>query len=362
MKHHHRFFRILERLGAGGYVQPQVILEVLKRCFVTEECLEITDGAPTVCYSSENDTCAVCLCSFTDPLQLGCGHVYCHPCVAALKTTGIRTCPSCRQPFDKVYVPVFSCKRKIVDCSSVPPSTLFMQGKVTAFAEAIQRWQCDPVPVVCCAKESQCLPYFMQILDDLDICFAVAGISVLQKESLIAIEMFKRGEVSILFLGPRYYDGFDLFMGKEIWFLNTDLRVQSLEQGKGRLTRLSQRHNEIVVRVFMYPQGFDHFLWVYRDRLANYRFYKKELVMFHLFQQNSLLACKIRRFLDHTGIPWEWSDLWYDSHSSYLRYKNHHFSICLPSAEIVCPPRYIPYSRAMTMLPHVLRGFCRVTT
>lgn len=112
----HRFFRILERIGAGGHVHKRLILQILRRTLDrsnnepraaaaagAKDPLEGLGRAPRVAFCASVDECTVCLVPFQDPVQLGCGHVYCKPCLMGVLDLRIGKCAYCRAEIKLPY-------------------------------------------------------------------------------------------------------------------------------------------------------------------------------------------------------------------------------------------------------------------
>ena len=116
-----RFFRILERVAAGGILNLNLMLELAKRCFPSSrsdngDCGKAQKSKfimetkePVVRpFCAKNEGCSICLDAFIAPLQTSCRHVFCTQCLDAILEIGICVCPMCRHKFGKLPLRVSS--------------------------------------------------------------------------------------------------------------------------------------------------------------------------------------------------------------------------------------------------------------
>ncbi|KAK0501622.1 hypothetical protein EDD18DRAFT_742901 [Armillaria luteobubalina] len=64
-----------------------------------------------------SDQCTICICDYTDPVSIPCGHVYCMQClsdyIASSSPDGITaSCPTCRADFSIVVPELHSLSRQ----------------------------------------------------------------------------------------------------------------------------------------------------------------------------------------------------------------------------------------------------------
>ena len=310
----HRFFRIMERLGAGGYIHRRLVLAVLRQLFQQqqqggEKNEEARTPAPRTAYMAAGDDCTICLCPFTDPVQLACGHVFCALC-AQVMVTAKAACAWCRQPHVSFHTPHWpgteaAAAAAVVDVELVVPyrevrqgsslaqsaeEWVFLGGKAAAVEAAVTAWVQRAPPteqIVIFFKEGATAVMALTALDRHHLPTLQAGTPrVGRSESLAAIERFRQGEGRVLLLHVRYCEGFDLFQAREVWLLNTDIKVSRMDQSMGRVQRLVQAHPKVTVRIFVYPRAFDEFIWDHRDRFQASNPYRwSHILQFYHFSQ-----------------------------------------------------------------------------
>lgn len=314
-----RFFRLMERLGAGGVVDQELILHIIRNLFglnqnqphrhqnrVLEAELNPHQPQQTkdMGFAVSTDDCCICICPFSNPVQLTCGHILCRGCLISILQVQRKACPFCQKDLKgPVYVPNF--QDKPVEAKEEPevkepelpqkrkiegpvtahmykqtlagvgnkedPNFLHMTGKMDAFTRDLRAWKAsapEDEQIVIFAKEMEPATYFHRIIENEGLSVLCAGLMGVRKvQSITNIEKFRQGEARILFISTKYSSGFDLYMARRLWIINTDLDPAVMAQSKGRVTRLVQKYNEVDIRVFMYPGGFDQFLWDTREQL-----------------------------------------------------------------------------------------------
>uniref|UniRef100_A0A6C0CK78 RING-type domain-containing protein n=1 Tax=viral metagenome TaxID=1070528 RepID=A0A6C0CK78_9ZZZZ len=277
-----RFFRILERLGAGGYVHKELILRILKGLDRPVVVLHRPD-AKEQAFAAATDDCPICLCVYTDPVQLSCRHVLCRICLDSMNELDMARCPQCRHsPITPYYNPSFASKRQPsseqkytqtvigkVDANS--GDYLHLSGKMDEFKRQLEEFKASRAPtdqLVVFSKYEPSAVEYARMIDACGFRLLVGGfLGIMKAESLQNIENFRQGKCDVLLLSNKYSVGFDLFMAKAVWMTNVDLSIATMEQSLGRITRVSQKNSEITVRVFLYENLFDHWVWLMKDKL-----------------------------------------------------------------------------------------------
>lgn len=277
-----RFFRILERLGAGGYVHKELILRILQG-MDRPTFKRHYPNAKEQTFAAATDDCPVCLCVYTDPIQLSCRHVLCRICLNSMDELGMGKCPQCRHsPITPYYNPSFAPKRQApteekytqtvmgkVDANS--GDYLHLSGKMDEFKRQLEEFKASRAPtdqLVVFSKYEPSAVEYARMIDACGLRLLVGGfLGIMKAESLQNIESFRQGKCDVLLLSNKYSVGFDLFMAKAVWMTNVDLSIATMEQSLGRITRVSQKNSEITVRVFLYENLFDHWVWLMKDKL-----------------------------------------------------------------------------------------------
>lgn len=317
LHHLSRFFRIMERIACGGRVHKKLMMQVLRNTFThprkrsrdEHELVVRKSKPPTPSFSGKMDDCCVCLCSFSDPLQAQCGHVYCRICVTSMYQMGIHQCGQCRQRMTQFYTPHWASAESkqgasvpmeiegTVDSSTfrnivhgaqeheVGSDIINLCGKVDTFETQVKHrvdTQKPLLPWVIFVGEDALARVYAGILDKYQVTYRMAGVgSVGRKASSANLEAFKKKEFSVILLARRM-TGIDLPMAEELWVMKRDLRLFLNEQAEGRVTRYSQEFPRVTIRVFLYPKGFDHFLWNMRY-LGNITPTKANLLLLEYF-------------------------------------------------------------------------------
>jgi len=284
-----RSLRIFERICAGGQVDLVVIQQVLKDMFnpQTKEALlvEFQQGEqkPTVFFEPHQD-CPICLCKPLFPVTTVCGHVTCLACIESAMKVRPR-CVFCRKTLqtpckiwslDGSHNNSSSSTEKIskeqlkdmligdtlIPCTNVNQnrSLVSLNGKLDLFTVEISSLDPQDNMVVFLSYEKP-LNNYIQVLRDHRITYLVAGFEVSRKESIENIEKFRQLGSQVLFLSYQYCFGIDLVRANKMLVVDFSRNMTRLIQSLGRIVRIGQQNATISVKVFMYRDLFDHFIW-----------------------------------------------------------------------------------------------------
>jgi superfamily II DNA or RNA helicase len=324
-----RFFRILERLGEGGFVHKQLTLRMLRYVLTgTPEkraagghrigaaaaaaaAAEAGDGklaeAKQHAYNDKDDECVVCLCDFDNPVQLQCRHVLCGSCFSSVRSLPESACPQCRTairpPFFKPRWPDSSSLEAHAGAPPVPVSIslddpeeaygmvlagssatnaqdpahasqfINMQGKLIAINRQLDTWiaEHNDKQLVIFMKANAPSILLADAIRARGLRVLTAGVCDSNRATSVKnIQRFRQGAADVLLVSTKYCEGFDLFSAKEVWFVNTNMSSTKMEQAQGRATRVSQMHGKVTVRVFVYKNFFDELLWDHRKVLSKH--------------------------------------------------------------------------------------------
>jgi superfamily II DNA or RNA helicase len=317
-----RVYRIFERICAGGYVDGEAIMEVLKQLLTKRRhnnsnnmsasfsssssssvvSLVVKDDANAqLSFALPRDECSICMCDFDTPRQLVCGHVMCEGCLTSLLNIARRQCPVCRAPFVirgsrlTVFLPTWlremNGKDEKLDANEVssdcPTETkqkrddddnyrallkgegdgarTLISGKITAFKQYINGWlntrKKSHRLVVFSKREVPCQLYLSHMQSKgLVVKLAGAGRTD-RKTSLVNIEAFRQGQGDVLLCNFKYSTGFDLCNASHLLCTDSDLSTWLLTQALGRVTRLGQHHKKVEVRTLVFQGCFDEFVY-----------------------------------------------------------------------------------------------------
>jgi len=245
----------------------------------------------------------------------------CQDCLISILQIQRKACPFCQRALKgPVYHPKFNDasgdvpekeageKRKLEGPVTVEmykqslmgagnqEDTIFlrMSGKMDAFKRDLHAWKESSPPdeqIVIFAKEMEPSTYFHQIITEEGLSVLCAGLMGVRKlQSITNIEKFRQGESRVLFVSTKYSSGFDLYMARRLWIINTDLDPSIMDQSKGRVTRLVQKYDQVDIRVFVYPGGFDQFLWETRSilNLKQTGFRNQHVFMYYVYILHAL--------------------------------------------------------------------------
>lgn len=359
-----RLVRLLERMGAGGYMHRKLTLRIIEKAFFVPQRhswgssssssdsggIVATKVATKKAFCGANDECAVCTCPYVKPLQLKCGHVVCTDCLTSMMEMNMRQCPYCRavisapyfmpkwssdakkaeeeeekkradppeedeeddQPFvntvekqmakaaEAEHVDQAAYKQALrgvrsLDALGKPEDFIQLQGKNIAMAKRLDKFKedyKDDAQLVIFMKEDSASNSYHKTLTEKGFTVLCAGVmGNRRKVSVANIEKFRQGEARVLLISNKYCAGFDLFMAKETWLLNTDIVSATMAQSEGRITRVGQKYAEVIIRVFMFRNTFDNFLWKFRKVLGGKKgkgnFTKNGIYLFNYFVQST---------------------------------------------------------------------------
>ena len=298
-----KFFRILERVAAGGILNTKLMLEVAKRYLITEkkpgdkrqrEPLTVLKQVAPAAFNTANDTCAVCLDNFTEPLQLMCNHVYCRPCLEAILQVGISKCPTCRASLGpshshpvRVMVPTWAVLLSPVSEEKMPRELskkeyqsllegdvrfdetkhVYMDEKLQKFKQKFDHFLQQPNGrlVVFVKREIPAMEYIAYTKAHSVSCLLAGLQSMSQSTSTQNIEKFRSDtSIRVLVLTLKFSAGFDLNTASHLWIMDYDLHSAKIEQCKGRCMRLGQCNDRVEIISFLYRNTFDHFLHAFQ--------------------------------------------------------------------------------------------------
>lgn len=321
-----RFFRILERLGAGGYLHKKLILQVLRANHVDLEVSTKLTLARQMSFSETSDDCSVCLEKFIRPVQMACRHVICSACYSGVKRLSIMACPQCRhRPIDPIHLPWFKNEPRQPEHEEAADSTypsllggltnpppmdaseyIHLQGKTielkNALSEYVKRRGASEQLVIF-TKEEASAPIYLQLIHAVGLSTLCAGVLNTKKQSSIQnISKFREHGADVLLISNRYAFGFDLYMASELWMLNVDLSLATMEQAVGRVTRVAQKNAKVVIRVFLYPNMFDEWLWTVRKSIGSELHTRGHLWMFYYYLMRNRQGSLANRMQSEVAI------------------------------------------------------------
>lgn len=259
-------------------------------------------------HCDKSDECAVCCGDFDEPMQTNCGHVFCGACVRDVWDFGMRACPMCNRAMNKFYAPplfrgeqlerakpkakpmeeakpkpaeaddAFGVDNEQMDrkqfigmlnpAAGDVPGVLTMRGKMNAFREAYAAWSGEGFTpqkqAIMFIQNDAAARSYAAVMREVSARASVGAAGLLghnRAASLADIERFKRGELNVLMVSPRYCAGFDLANATEVWILGLTLEICQAVQAVGRVYRYSQAAAAVHIRVFLNPGTFGHYMW-----------------------------------------------------------------------------------------------------
>jgi superfamily II DNA or RNA helicase len=300
-----KIMRIYERICSGGTVDSELLLAVLKRLLTP--VTNLYSNIPTLTliekpvdqktFTEAFDECTICLCSFDNPVQFGCGHVYCYECAQSLLQVSSRKCPICRTDIVdlNVFKPSWATnKRKAGEM--VEPETLeskvdtVITGKI-AYKDLLLGNPPDSLETVAVVVLDEKLLAFQKYLDTycrnrthawrlvifskrnsqayLDLLVnryklkvVLAGaLKTRRPQSCENIETFRKGEADVLLLNYMYCEGFDLVNASHTLICDFDITLSKLVQATGRSKRIGQEHEKVYIDTLVMKDSFDQFLY-----------------------------------------------------------------------------------------------------
>jgi superfamily II DNA or RNA helicase len=342
--------RNLERVSAGGQVNEELILQVIKRLINRTSgprnarmhqrqiiLLKIDPAAfkaaPRL-FTAKADGCVVCLCAFENPLELSCGHVICTLCfesLISLSTTHIK-CPHCRAAIEiasngNVYTAnarwmlplpaliaepavqmsssssissdadvdhlidnqhamrrmltgdVCNSNAATTDVTNLKSHKLvdilvedFMPARVDHQSAKLVIFVHRDVPAAHYRSLLQSSPYNLTV--------TTAGVFKTDRKTSVAnIQAFRSGMFDVLMLNFRYATGFDFCNASHLVLMDFDTRATSLVQASGRVTRIGQIHNKVVIYTIMLRGCLDAFVYTNSGN-GDINMFSKESVKF----------------------------------------------------------------------------------
>lgn len=284
-----RVFRILERISAGGQLNGELMIRILRYYLSPkrqrEENISIMSVKCTQeAFCTRDDDCVICLDKFSSPLQLACGHVFCKLCITSMVHIGGRKCPMCRKVWNlplQLWCPLWA-EISHSDTSTVDLnlSTYFtmlnngdeklgnviqLKGKFEKFKLELSKRNERCGPLVIFVKRSKPAQQYFDEMKSRGLSVLVAGINGCNiTQSIRNIEHFRQGKSKILLASIKYSTGFDLNMASDLWIMDYDLNVAKIEQCQGRCMRLGQINNIVNIKLFLYQNAFDDFLCTFQ--------------------------------------------------------------------------------------------------
>jgi hypothetical protein len=321
-----QIFRMMERVTSGGRVHAALMLRrmraIVRMANERKRRRPYSDApargrngdvfatitkATKRAHCDKADECAVCCGDFVDPMQTGCGHVFCGDCIKDMWSFNMRLCPLCNRAMTKFYAPPLyrdsvvekpapkpkpaekpkpkpatgdddfgvdneSMERKkfigmLNPAAGDVPGVLTMRGKMGAFRKAYTKWSEDFTPqkqaIMFIQNDAASRAYSaaMRGLNALSVVGSAGLLGNNRAASLHDIERFKRGEINVLMVSPRYCTGFDLANATEVWILGLTLEICHAVQAIGRVYRYSQKADAVHIRVFLNEGTFGHYMW-----------------------------------------------------------------------------------------------------
>ena len=302
-----RVLRLFERVTAGGHMDLDLYLAILKRLFDSEQATSrliakaSPASQPALCAS--NDECCICLNNFSDPVQTVCHHVFCRVCLEALfdLSPNKRSCPLCRKCFGfptSVWDPVFQDKKKKKKKESVDQEkhsveqymsdnktfqkllnddeerkgvTTHADGKLAAFKKYLSDVFIPSKVVgkqlVIFSKRGSTSREYIRLLNELGLPVLCAGVEgVGKKVSCANVEAFKK-DGTVLFCSYKFSTGIDIPTASHQLITDLDTNMTKVAQAVGRITRIGQKHLKVFVTCLVYDGCFDD--WLYTQRFLN---------------------------------------------------------------------------------------------
>lgn len=315
---HRRVLRIYERLCAGGNVDGELLLRVLQRLLQPVSPLATRSSntvridvrparANATTYNQARDECVICMCNFDDPVELSCGHVLCKVCLTSLLSLSRRRCPTCRSNINvssgtvTVYTPTWSKKKpksnptesklsqeeqmagrgragqgvlnRLLEAtgpsSSETSKFVTIDHKLKEFKQTLDAYVAGKTTtdrLVVFTKRDVTANAYRAIIEDAGLVVKVAGACrAPRKSSLMAISEFRSGRGDVLLCNFAYSTGFDLHNVSTIIICDFDIKLSSLIQAKGRVTRIGQKNNKVNIHILLTIGGLDQVMY-YHDK------------------------------------------------------------------------------------------------
>ena len=197
----------------------------------------------TTTFSAPDDTCAICLGSFCDPVQSTCGHVFCRSCMVQTLQNGYQRCMTCRTDWGTIPITTFR-------------PTWYTEPDDSPDDHKTQSFAAELVQLPLTAR----LVVFVKYLQP-TYTAAVANAGYLSATAMPgcqpheALRQFVDRQVAVLFVHPRYVTSLDFTGLTAFWVLD-----QTLDRGPVErcIRRCSVAH--VPVTAFVHERMFDDFL------------------------------------------------------------------------------------------------------
>ena len=285
------------------------------------------------------DECAVCCGDFDEPMQTNCGHVFCGACLKDMWDFNMRLCPMCNRAMNKFYAPPLFRDTVVEKPKPKPapepapapakpaaaaaagdgpggvddermdrkqfigmlnpaagdvPGVLTMRGKMNAFREAYVEWSKDFAPqkqAIMFIQNDAAARAYAAAMREVNPRSSVGSAGLLghnRAASLADIDRFKRGELNVLMVSPRYCTGFDLANATEVWILGLTLEICQAVQAVGRVYRYSQTAAAVHIRVFLNPGTFGHYMWANRH-VGKFSMTRTTMLHYRIWYHNEMV-------------------------------------------------------------------------
>jgi hypothetical protein len=280
-----RILRIYERMCAGGQVDIELMTAVLGNLMKPSTGRNIkvrTDAPPTLTFNNKSEDCAICLCAFSDPVQLVCGHVLCRICLQSLLQIQRPRCAHCRADLGSIvqlWPPDWATERKrkidTVKRNMFESDVVTLTGKQDLFASEVRAYIEERGPssrLVVFVKCKQPAKNYIETLRQHKLTVALVGVDdTNRRDSLANIVLFREGKADVLVISAttQYSTGHDLHMASHLIVTDFTTTIAKLVQSIGRITRVGQVHKKVRVRILLYRNCLDHLLFT-RRKLGNF--------------------------------------------------------------------------------------------
>lgn len=310
-----RVYRLICRIGAGGYLHQAVYMELIRNMITSKPNVRVLEIASTPAITDKHDSCPVCLgvVEQGNPVQLECGHVVCSICLDSLLGAQVNTCvmrdgcslrgkifrPSWyvqeeKEEEEKEDAVVHKKKRSAEEAmldrvhetkeatrtdfqalvagahleqlsEEYRSGVIHCRGKLEMFFQRLTSWISEREvgdQLVVFTDEHNPSQEVVDRMREFGLRVLCAGLGgVKRAESAQNIEIFRGGEGDVLVLTKAFSYGIDLNKINELWIYNADPSSAVTEQQIGRIQRVGQKHQLVNIRFFAYRNWLDDYIY-----------------------------------------------------------------------------------------------------
>lgn len=293
--------RILERISHGGFLQEDLILDIVKSLMkptkIDPSLYKDLQKAPAPAFCDSKE-CSVCMLDFDLPVQFNCGHVSCHSCYESIKQYN-NQCMLCRSLINNIYLPSFYLKNEDEKKNDIFKLKDTGIEHLVKYDEMVKEYTPKKRIVIYSTYLSSSYYKFLE-----NKSFLTAGFFGGKKETQENIQKFIDNEdIEILFAHSNLTTGFDFYNVHEVWFLSVDHNFLKYQQGKGRASRISQK-NDVLIKIFLYEHWIDDYIFTSQKSLVLYsstfmsllEFMSRRILNFNSSKRNFIIPINLRKF------------------------------------------------------------------